>query len=356
MVPEGTDAQARKNSARNWANIGKGEGRHVSNDPQQGFEIESVAKRWSRESNRELFRVKDPRGFVLEISPSNFLKILNDTVVDHGKIKGKLAWVRHGSDNLLLPADSEDYSTALKETEVRQNDLSMGDIELGWTVRFQRGMSGQYLGRWDIVKRIRRRHKNLKSVTELGVEVNTNRKYVFHDKESDTLIVHGSPTPGYVEDREALTYEEAAERVNSVDDINKAGQRSYYYAIGFTRDRGKSASLELDCIGSEPEDVCYGLRNGEYVKFHVGRNANRHVPVNFWPNRGASYNKPPVVLEPDEMREFPVERQGRGMYGNNYDHLVEKYPPDPSEYGPWYKVSATWNTGERSQDEKAYFT
>ena len=155
MVPDGDDSQAkkRKSNARDWAKPGRGryynantgqwedvddseEPEFMTIEPasQTGFRIASVAKRSGRESNRELFRVVDPRGFELEIDPGNFLKIMRNANVDKGTIHTELAWVRAGSNNLLIPTKSDDYEEAVEESKARNSNLGMGDVELGRTV------------------------------------------------------------------------------------------------------------------------------------------------------------------------------------------------------------------------------
>lgn len=287
MTPDGDDSQAesRKDTARKWATPGRfggkfgkksgdAEFRTLESEPQSGYKVASVTKRGGRESNRELFRVVDPRGFELEIDPENFLKIMRNTFVEKGEIFTELAWVRAGSNNLLIPTDSEEYDEALKETEARKSDLGMGDIELGWRVRIQRGMEGRYLGRWDLIQRERtRKRSRTKSGLhhayeyETDVEVNTNRRYAFLNEEKNVLIVHGSPDPAEVLSEDGITYEEAAEIVNeNVDLASRGGSGSLHSVVGFTRDRGDSLTAER--TGGNSVEVTWNT--GESEKTFTG--------------------------------------------------------------------------------------
>lgn len=72
--------------------------RVFDNDPLSGFEIFEVETRYS--TNNKLFRVKDPRGFVAEITAKSLLGIILDGTITNGIIQGECVW--HANKNLVL--------------------------------------------------------------------------------------------------------------------------------------------------------------------------------------------------------------------------------------------------------------
>ena len=62
----------------------------LDNDPTMGFTIADYATRSS--TSNKLWRISDPRGFVLEISTANMLDIITTSVIDHGQLFGTYKW------------------------------------------------------------------------------------------------------------------------------------------------------------------------------------------------------------------------------------------------------------------------
>lgn len=71
------------------------------NEPLEGFEIFEVATRYS--TSNKYFRVKDPRGFVTEISAVSLLGIVLDGTISNGVIQNKCVWV--SNKNLVVVKD-----------------------------------------------------------------------------------------------------------------------------------------------------------------------------------------------------------------------------------------------------------
>ena len=69
-----------------------------TNEPLTGFEIFEVATRFS--TNNKVFRVKDPRGFVTEITAKSLLGIILDGSIINGVIKEPCVW--HANKNLVI--------------------------------------------------------------------------------------------------------------------------------------------------------------------------------------------------------------------------------------------------------------
>lgn len=131
--------EARKETGTSWAEWGKrgtvltsAVPEIVDNNPVSGFKIGDSVSRWSTQN--KLFRVRDPRGFVVEVPTGNISTILQHTAVLQGEIQGECVWAREGSNHILLSVDSEPYKAALEvikkhETELlKPKDLKAGDF------------------------------------------------------------------------------------------------------------------------------------------------------------------------------------------------------------------------------------
>lgn len=119
-----------------WASLSKehlnvDDGVFVDNTPQEGFKVVESVSRWS--TSNKLFRIEDPRGFVVEIPTGNLATLLLDTTVINGVIQGGCVWGREGSNHVLLPITSEPYIKArsnmkiLKSELIKPRDLKAGD-------------------------------------------------------------------------------------------------------------------------------------------------------------------------------------------------------------------------------------
>lgn len=72
--------------------------RVFSNEPLTGFEIFEVTTRYS--TSNKVFRVKDPRGFVTEITAKSLLGILLDGTISNGVIQDACVW--QANKNLIV--------------------------------------------------------------------------------------------------------------------------------------------------------------------------------------------------------------------------------------------------------------
>ena len=77
------------------------------NLPAEGFSFEKVVSRYS--TSNKLFRVVDPRGFVLEISCDNLMDLIENCKIEKGMLIGKYVWTREGGKNYLTRLDHPEY-------------------------------------------------------------------------------------------------------------------------------------------------------------------------------------------------------------------------------------------------------
>ena len=133
-------------TGRRWSNISKGsegwDGKTIENLPTKNIYVASSVSRWS--TSNKLFRVKDPRGFTVEIPTDNLATLLQYTTVINGVIQEECVWGRYGGSHILLPVNSEPYNRAKATLDVLENKLiSIKDIKVGDWVKFF-GDSNEY--------------------------------------------------------------------------------------------------------------------------------------------------------------------------------------------------------------------
>lgn len=156
MTPDGTDAAAkkRKESVDRWAQgYGYGKTKDVppavtyENKPMVGFKLSrSIRRDSSFGSGNVKWRIEDPRGFELEISSPNFAQILMLCTMEKGEIQDQLIWGRLGSENILVPVESEVYKAAIANTERAAKKVKPSEVKLGDKLIMQNGDEGIFYG------------------------------------------------------------------------------------------------------------------------------------------------------------------------------------------------------------------
>jgi len=104
------------------------------NTPTKGFYVGCSVSRWS--TSNKLFRVKDPRGFTVEIPTDNLATLLHHTTVVNGVVQEECVWGREGNNHILLPVNSEPYLITLDQMDTLENKLiSLKDLKVGDLVK-----------------------------------------------------------------------------------------------------------------------------------------------------------------------------------------------------------------------------
>lgn len=109
----------------------------IDNSPVSGFKVVDSVSRWS--TSNKLFRILDPRGFIVEIPTGNLATLLNYVTIVNAVILDDCVWGREGSNHVLLSVDSPPYaesSANMKQIKeqgfVKAKDLKEGD----WVQQF----------------------------------------------------------------------------------------------------------------------------------------------------------------------------------------------------------------------------
>lgn len=130
---------------------------NVPNEPQFGFRItQAISRGGSWNGNNKVVRIEDPRGFELEISVDNLVKMMTMTTFVDGICQEKCVWGRQGAANVLLPVNSDIYQEAVNVTKYRaKSNISLRDVNFGDTVELKKtesfnGLTGEYMGAYHV--------------------------------------------------------------------------------------------------------------------------------------------------------------------------------------------------------------
>lgn len=147
-----------QSTGRSWARIYTGANYHeripvegeefiVDNTPTEGFYVGCSVSRWS--TSNKLFRVKDPRGFTVEIPTDNLATLLHHTTVVKGFVQESCVWGREGNNHILLPINSEPYLITIDQMDTLENKLiNLKDLKVGdWVKMFEDETEYYYAGK-----------------------------------------------------------------------------------------------------------------------------------------------------------------------------------------------------------------
>jgi len=119
--------------------------------PLTGFKIADSVRRVYWGGGNVVWRIEDPRGFELEISSSNFAKIIDCTTIVNGEIMMSCVWGRDKSQNVLLPTNSDPYQEAAENTSRIGQKVPLKDVSIGDRIILKNGTEGIYAGAVNVV-------------------------------------------------------------------------------------------------------------------------------------------------------------------------------------------------------------
>lgn len=124
------------------------------NVPMKGFLFSSnIVRGGHYRGVVEKIRVFDPRGFDVEISIENLMKIIEHYTIEKAEINGKLAYTWYGNELLLLPIDSSEYKESLDLSLKSEKNYTIKDLVVGNIYQCKKSKSvfnEVYLGRFDV--------------------------------------------------------------------------------------------------------------------------------------------------------------------------------------------------------------
>lgn len=120
----------------------------VKNQLLSGYSIEKCVYRRYWGGGNVVWTIQDPRGFAFEISSSNMAKLLECVTIINGEIQGECIIGRNGSQNVLLPKDSQPYKDSVAFTAMNNTlpTISIKDVLPGSIIKHKSGNTNTYLG------------------------------------------------------------------------------------------------------------------------------------------------------------------------------------------------------------------
>lgn len=121
----------RQQTGSRWAGVKVEDGVEFDNDPVEGFKILQAVSR-SMTSNK-LFRIEDPRGFVVEMPAHNLQSVIDATNIEKGSIVGKCYWSTNIAGWQLTPLGSEVDKVAKQVQKSSATSFNVGECFVGLT-------------------------------------------------------------------------------------------------------------------------------------------------------------------------------------------------------------------------------
>jgi len=251
MTPDGTDSAAKKRKASvdKWATPYQYPGRpkvdvvpsvSYENKPMVGFKLSREIRRTASFGQGNVkWRIEDPRGFELEISSPNFAQILMLCTMECGEIQEQLIWGRLGSENVLVPVNSDAYKVAQENTARVAKKASLKDLNLGDKVVMQNGDEGYFMGVFYFL-----RSSNCPSSYQ--AKISDKKRYVFAKSltSSDNFNLFAVATPKISEiipGEKILDIKDTEKQIN--DGLKKAGGDGRWYISDNSNDTGEVAGV-----------------------------------------------------------------------------------------------------------------
>jgi len=142
FVVYGTDSAGAKRLATLKSRT-KSEITEMINEPQSGFKLGQ-----KEDTKYPEWLVEDPRGFSFYIPISCVSYLIDNTVIENGTILGKCVWAKHGSSNIILLVDSEEYDSAENFTKVANTKVDWANVKPGHIIQLTTGQVCEYMGKF----------------------------------------------------------------------------------------------------------------------------------------------------------------------------------------------------------------
>ena len=282
ITPWGDDAAAKKRIATvdSWARQGYNskalEPMIIENVPMNGFKM-TTDIRSSSYGGSDKWRIEDPRGFELEITSPNLAQLLSVGMIDRGEIMDTCVWARAGQQNVLLSTSTDEYKSAVKNTEVAAMTADWKNVKIGNTILLQNNVTGVWLGRMFGMSYYDSHRADDKSKTSC-LTVSDKSMHVIYINEADKNYKHklfliNSPKLAAITDTATMSEMESEALVNqlindSTCNIESTGYRSFIALTIGSPKIGETATLSLKPVSVSSEEVLEKLTLTYYRSKH----------------------------------------------------------------------------------------
>lgn len=158
----------------------------IDNKPESGFILNRDIHRggYHFSSGRNVIRVYDSRDFEFEITPSNLIGLLANSDCSKGEILEKCVYAWNGTELILLPVNSEEYTKSIQFTQKQGNKFSVRDLVKGYTYANKKDASSYiYIGH---MKAFNNNYLHFSNSYGVGSS-DRKKEHVFYDTEKNIL-------------------------------------------------------------------------------------------------------------------------------------------------------------------------
>lgn len=231
------------------------------NEPRSGFVFNKGVQRdryWG--SGRNMIRVWDPRNFEFEISVDNLMGLLMHSDVSKREIQQECVFAWQGTELLLLPTNSVEYTEAQAHTAKQDMKVSAKELVPGRTYSAKKydaqltylGYREWYVWEWELPtnpedRRYSRYHTAKNSPYGQFVRKADRKHHIFYTVADDGRVTFEPKTPSVLS--HALSEEtdpHFAERVQQFNATHNAAPGQELYT---TEVDGKLADVSVDYSG-----------------------------------------------------------------------------------------------------------
>lgn len=212
-VSEGKGFKDRQNTGRKWAWGYRNENAQLSeftydNTPVKGLTIEDFVSRYS--TSNKLVRVRDPRGFVVEVSISDLVDLMLESTIVNGVVQEDIVWVSKAP----VVVGSKKYMRYLPKVDKSKNMTTYAKLKVGDIITTPAGTKKlQFLGKKNIksiakiqtMSKVNSYAKENKPLTEPVFHTHDyGTKYIFKNLDTKKIELKSSSAPCIKVDHQAF--------------------------------------------------------------------------------------------------------------------------------------------------------
>lgn len=188
----------------------------LNNEPMVGFSVEGSM--WKDE-----IRVRDPRGFCVNLKSDGVISLLKESTLVNGMIVEPCVYARSNGNNVLLNTQSATYRHSVLITEIANSKASWKNARLGNRVTLTNGVQGIYLGRYFSVTQMGGGWVDRGSPDQNRISLEASNRFVILQDQNvksykpmidKRLVLHGSAKLARIDSKDEISAADAESHLN----------------------------------------------------------------------------------------------------------------------------------------------
>lgn len=304
------------------------------NTPIEGFEFTREVRRTYWGGGNVVWRVKDPRGFELEISSSNLAKIIDCSTIKEGVITEPCIWGRYGKDNVLIPISSEVYRNAQNKMAniEKSKKLSLKDVKLGDHVKLLNDDNVyEYFGSYNLIVNSGEypldSNCHYSHFKTLKVAEKTVSRYVLKNINTEKFIIPSTPKVQEI----VKPSDKPITKEDLVVELNRLAAYTMFddtAVLGFSIQKVNNVKLELVPVDYHNEDI-KSRQITSYSSATIPHffKENDKIYAVYYPRGKTVINDSytPIVISDNKIHFTLDQEQGR-YFNYQSKYTLKKYP------------------------------